>query len=150
MAFALRQPYGRRAGRARAENDEAAAEAGPRRAGTARVAAGRGAWAVGSVLVLIARIVRILASLIAALIVAAIVLRVLGANPGNAIVSGIHDAARAFVGPFKNIFTIKDAKLAIVVNWGIAAIVYLLVGSIIARLIARIAPRGLPPGERVA
>jgi hypothetical protein len=145
MAFALRQPYGRRA-RSGRENDDAAA-AGP---GTARVAAGRAAWGIGSVLVLIARIVRIVSTLIAALIVVAIVLRVLGANPGNSIVSSIHDAARVFVGPFKNIFSIKDAKLSIVVNWGIAAVVYLLVGSIIARLITRLAPRGLPPGERVA
>ena len=146
MAFALRHPYGRRAGRARAENDEAAAE----RPGTARVAAGRAAWGVGSVLVLIARIVRLVATLIAALIVVAIVLRVLGANPGNSIVSTIHDAARAFVGPFKDIFSIKDAKLAIAVNWGLAAVVYLVVGGLIASLIRRIAPRGLPPGERVA
>ena len=149
MAFALRQPYGRRVRRTR-ENDEAAADAGAGRPGTARVAAGRAAWGIGSVLVLIARIVRIVTILIAAVIVAAIVLRVLGANPGNVIVSAIHDVARAFVGPFKNIFTINDAKLAMAVNWGIAAIAYLLVGSIISSLIRRLAPRGLPPGERVA
>ena len=101
-------------------------------------------------LVLIARIVRLVATLIAVLIVVAIVLRVLGANPGNSIVSTIHDAARAFVGPFKDIFSIKDAKLAIAVNWGLAAVVYLVVGGLIASLIRRIAPRGLPPGERVA
>jgi hypothetical protein len=50
--------------------------------------------------------------------------------------------AKALVGPFKDIFSIKNPKVSIAVNWGLAAVVWLVVGSVIASLIARIAPRG--------
>jgi hypothetical protein len=101
------------------------------------------------VLTTIARIARLIATVIALLIVAAIVLRVLSANPGNTIVHDIHDAARTLVGPFKNIFSFKNAKLSIAVNWGIAAIVYLVVGGLIASFITRLAPRGVHPSRPV-
>ncbi|MBV9310071.1 MAG: hypothetical protein JOZ73_04525 [Solirubrobacterales bacterium] len=100
-------------------------------------------------MVLIARIVRVLVGIAAAIIVAAILLRVLGANASNSIVSDIHSVAKTLVGPFNDMFSIKNAKVSIAVNWGIAAAIYLIVGAVIARLIARAAPRGLPPGERV-
>jgi hypothetical protein len=97
----------------------------------------------------IARLVRLAAALVVFVIVVAIVLRVVGANPANSIVSDIHDAGRTLVGPFKSVFTIKNAKTDLAVNWGVAAIVYLIVGGLLARLIARAAPRGLPPRKRV-
>ena len=87
-------------------------------------------------MVLLARLVRLVVWVVVALIVAAILLRVLGANPHNAVVGDIHDAGRALVGPFDGLFSIKQAKLAMAVNWGLAAIVYLIVGSLIARLLA--------------
>ncbi len=105
-----------------------------------RAAPGRATAAAGSFILLIARIVRVIVGIIVALIVAAILLRVFGANPSNAIVKDIHDAASFFVGPFKNLFSIKNAKASIAVNWGIAAVVYAVVGGFIARLIARAAP----------
>ena len=89
----------------------------------------------------LARIIRSLASLIALVIVAAIVLFVLGANQSNGIVSAIHDAGQWLVGPFKNLFKIHNAKLAMAVNWGLAALVYLVVGHFIATLLARMTPR---------
>jgi hypothetical protein len=97
----------------------------------------------------IARLVRLAAALVVLVIVVAIVLRVVGANPANSIVSDIHDAGRMLVGPFKNVFTIKNAKADLAVNWGVAAIVYLIAGGLLARLIARAAPRGLPPRSRI-
>ena len=90
----------------------------------------------------LARIVRTLASLVALVIVAAIVLFVLGANQSNGIVSAIHDAGQWLAGPFKNLFNIHNAKLAMAVNWGLAALVYLIVGHFIATLLARMTPRG--------
>ena len=90
----------------------------------------------------LARIVRSLASIIALVIVVAIVLFVVGANPSNGIVSAIHDAGAWLVGPFKNLFNIHNAKLAMAVNWGLAALVYLIVGHLIASLLARMTPRG--------
>jgi hypothetical protein len=147
MALALRQPFRRREPSRTSADERDDAQAS--RPGTARVAAARGAWAAGSVLTLIARIVRLIAVIIALLIVAAILLRVLSANPGNTIVRDIHDVARTLVGPFKNIFSLKNAKVSIAVNWGIAAIVYLVVGSVIASLIMRLAPRGVHPSQPV-
>lgn len=89
----------------------------------------------------LARFVRSLAGLVALVIVVAIVLFVLGANPGNGIVKAIHDAGAWLAGPFKNLFSIHNAKVAMAVNWGIAAVVYLIVGHLIASLLARMTPR---------
>jgi hypothetical protein len=92
----------------------------------------------------LARIVRSLAGIIALVIVVAIVLFLVGANPSNQIVSAIHDAGAWLAGPFKNLFSIHNAKLAMVVNWGLAALVYLIVGHIIASLLVRLTPRRRP------
>jgi hypothetical protein len=92
----------------------------------------------------LARLVRTLAGLIALLIAVAIILFLVGANPANAIVRDIHDAAAWFVGPFKSLFSIRDAKLAMLVNWGLAAVLYVVVGGFIASLLARMTPRRRP------
>jgi hypothetical protein len=89
----------------------------------------------------LARFVRTVTGLIALLIVVAIVLFLVGANPTNVVIRDIHDAAAWFVGPFKNLFSIHNAKLAMAVNWGLAAAVYLVVGHLIASLLARMTPR---------
>ena len=122
------------------------APAGPSRT---RVAAARGAWAVGSVMLAIARLVRLIVALAVLVIVAAIVLRLVSANPGNTIVKDLHHAGKVLVGPYKNVFTIKNPKAAIAVNWGLAALVWLIVGGLIASLIARAAPRGVHPARPV-
>lgn len=62
-----------------------------------------------SVMVAIARLVRLLVGII--------VLRVLDANASNVIVRDVHDAARWLVGPFDNLFWISKPKLAMAVNW---------------------------------
>lgn len=119
---------------------------GPTRTG---VAAARGAWAVGSGMVLLARVVRLVVGVVVALIVVAILLRVLGANAHNAVVRDVHDAGRTLAGPFGGLFSIKDAALAMAVNWGLAALVYLVVGGILVRAIVRSAPRGVHPARPV-
>jgi hypothetical protein len=126
MAHALRRPYRTRG-------------TGPSRT---RTAAARGAWAMGSLLLAIARLVRLITVIAALVIVVAIVLRIASANPGNVIVRDIHDVGKTLVGPFKNVFSIKNPKGSIAANWGLAAFVWLVVGSVIASLITRIAPRG--------
>jgi hypothetical protein len=97
----------------------------------------------------LSRVVRVVTAVVVAVIVAAILLRVLGANPHNTIVSDIHDVGRALVGPFNGLFSIKQPKPAIAVNWGVAALVYLIAGMFIARLIVRSAPRGVHPAQPV-
>jgi len=61
---------------------------------------------------------------------------VLNANPTNDIVNAVHDAARWLVGPFDGMFTLDSTDATIAVNWGIAALVYLILGGIVARIIA--------------
>jgi hypothetical protein len=90
----------------------------------------------------LARLIRLAARVLAAIIVAGILLIVLNANPSNSIVSNVHDAARSLVGPFNGMFKPHDHKLAIAINWGIAALVYLIVGSLIARLVVLIGSAG--------
>ena len=45
--------------------------------------------------------------------------------------------ARWLVGPFKGLFTLEDADLQVVVNWGLAAVVYFALSRLIARLLLR-------------
>jgi hypothetical protein len=89
-------------------------------------------------MLLLARIVRLVAGVVVALIVVGIVLVVLGANEGNSIVSTIHDGASWLAGPFKNVFHLKDAKANVAVNWGLAAVVYAVVAAVIVRLLASV------------
>jgi hypothetical protein len=101
------------------------------------------------VLLVIARLVRLIVSLAVLVIAAAIVLRVASANPGNVIVRDIHDVAKVLVGPFKDVFSIKNPKASLAANWGLAAVVWLIVGGFVARLIARAAPTGIHPSKPV-
>ncbi len=86
---------------------------------------------------LIARIVWLVAVGVAIVIAVGIAFVVLDANMGNSIVSAIHDAARFLAGPFKGIFELDDHKLEVAVNWGLAALVYLLVARVVVRLARR-------------
>jgi hypothetical protein len=85
----------------------------------------------------LARVVYLVVSIIVLIIVVGILLVLLNANPTNSIVSQAHDWARSLVGPFDGMFSFHSADVAIAVNWGIAAVVYLFVGGLIARLIGR-------------
>jgi hypothetical protein len=86
---------------------------------------------------LLARIVQLVVSVVALIIVAGILLVVLKANPTNTVVSDVHGWARSLAGPFDGMFSLQNARVAIAVNWGIAAVVYLLVSGLITRLIGR-------------
>ena len=85
----------------------------------------------------LARIVKLVAGAVAAVIVLGIVLYVLGANQGNWFVNAVMDAARWLVQPLDHLFSIKDRKAELAVNWGIVAAVYFFVGVLVARLLAR-------------
>ncbi len=84
-----------------------------------------------------ARIVRLITAIVVGLIVVGILLVVLEAKASNDIVDALLDAARWLVGPFKGIFDVGGHKLDVAVNWGLAALIYGAVGSLIARLLAR-------------
>jgi hypothetical protein len=98
-------------------------------------------------MLLLARIVRIVTAVVVGFIVVGIALHLLDANSGNAIVGFVYDVAGWLVTPFKGLFSPDGAKLKLAVNWGLAAIVYAIVGSLIARLLAS---AGLAGRERMA
>lgn len=85
----------------------------------------------------VARLIRIVTSVVVAVIVVAILLVLFGANPHNSVVSHIHDAAKVLVGPFANVFSVHDAKAALAINWGLAALVYMIAGHALATMVAR-------------
>lgn len=93
-------------------------------------------------MLMLARLIRIITALIVGVIVVGIVLHLLDANSSNGLVSAIYDIAGWFVDPFKGIFSLDERKAEIAVNWGIAALVYAIVGGVIASLLARAALRG--------
>ncbi|HEX5497290.1 MAG TPA: hypothetical protein VFX70_22230 [Mycobacteriales bacterium] len=70
-------------------------------------------------------------------IVISIVLVLLGANTHNTLANGIHDLGAWFVTPFRNLFPQPNPKQNVLLNWGIGAVVYFVVGGTIARLVGR-------------
>ena len=84
----------------------------------------------------LAGIIRTAAAIVCGIIVVAIVLTLVGANQSNDIVSWIHDAGAWLVGPFKGIFDVESGDLQMVLNWGLAALVYAIVAGLIVRLLA--------------
>ena len=83
------------------------------------------------------RMVRWLTTAVVVVIVAGIVLHVLDANAGNALVSAVYDVAGWLVTPFKGIFSPDGENMRIIVNWGLAALVYGIVGGVISTMLLR-------------
>jgi hypothetical protein len=109
-----------------------------------RNAGANAAGALGSAVLVFARLVRVVAGLIALLIALAIILRDVDANQANTIVKGLHEGANFFAGAFTGLISFSGhPKRAITVNWGIALIVYLILGAVVSGLIARVGSGGL-------
>ncbi|MGA2471665.1 MAG: hypothetical protein ABSG64_13365 [Solirubrobacteraceae bacterium] len=103
-----------------------------------RAAAARGlrATALGGSS-LLARAVRLVAACVVLIVAMGILFALLKANGTNGVVSEIHGWGRWLVGPFNGMFSLHTARATIAVNWGIAAVIYLFAGGLIARLISR-------------
>ena len=94
--------------------------------------------------VMLALVLMAAAVVIALVIALGILLADVGANGGNAIVKGIHESANLVAGSFTGMIRFTGhPKRAISVNWGIAALVYLLVGAIVARVVFGVGRGGL-------
>ena len=111
-----------------------------------------GAVAVGGVgagAVMLA-LVLITATVMVALVLALAILLVdVNANSANAIVKGIHESANFFAGSFTGLIRYTGhPKRAISVNWGIAAVVYLVAGALVARAIFGVGRGGRRFGQR--
>jgi hypothetical protein len=82
---------------------------------------------------IIANVIRVVTALIALVFVLHIVFTLFGANQNSGIVAFVYGTARVFVFGFGDVFTPSDATIGLVVNYGLAAIVYLVVGRIVYR-----------------
>jgi hypothetical protein len=87
--------------------------------------------------VALARAVTAAAAVAAAIIVLAILLHVLNANPSNDLVDATHRAGSWLSSPFHGIFSPRDGDVRMALNWGLAALVYLVVARFIARVVVR-------------
>ena len=93
----------------------------------------------------IASVVWLLAVVAAIILAAGALLIALDANQDNAIVEWVLDAAHAIDGPFWKVFefteenargqVVTDETKEALVNWGLAAVAYLVVGRFLDRVI---------------
>jgi len=89
---------------------------------------------------LLATIVRVVCSAIAALIVIHAVFVLFEANPDNLLVrftAGWRDTFGWFT---KDLFTPSDPKIAEAINDGLAALIWVVVGSLLSKVIVRLTP----------
>jgi hypothetical protein len=82
----------------------------------------------------IAGVVLAVAAVVVVFIVVSIILVLLGANPRNDIVEAITDVGRWLTVPFHDLFPRRDPEENMVLNWGIAALVYAGIAVLIARV----------------
>ncbi|MPY84561.1 MAG: hypothetical protein GEV00_14830 [Actinophytocola sp.] len=69
----------------------------------------------------------------AAVFVLHILFVVFDANQGNGFVAFIYGLAKTLVLGLGDVFTPEDATIGVVLNYGFAAIVYLIIGKVVAR-----------------
>ncbi|MPY99903.1 MAG: hypothetical protein GEU97_18310 [Actinophytocola sp.] len=91
---------------------------------------------------ILAAIVRWVFLLFALVLVLHVVFTIADANRDNSIVSFVRDWADPLALAFKDLFQPEDEKLKILVNYGIAAIFWLIVSSLGAAIIRRIGSLG--------
>ena len=91
---------------------------------------------------LVASLVRAVAGVIAALILVHAVFVLFEANPQNVLVqftAGVRDTFGWFT---KGLFTKPQGNVAEAINDALAALIYVVVGSIVSKAIVRLAPAG--------
>lgn len=84
------------------------------------------------------RLVELAAIIVAAIIVLHIIFVLVGANGSNTIVRTDADWSSTLAAWFRDLFTLSNAKLEVLVNYGLAALFYLAIGRIVAALLGRI------------
>jgi hypothetical protein len=89
---------------------------------------------------LVATIVRVVCSVIAALIVIHAVFVLFEANPQNPLVTFTAGWRDTFGWFTKNLFMPSDPKIAETVNDGLAALIWVVAGSLLSKLILRLTP----------
>ncbi|WP_238591903.1 hypothetical protein [Pseudonocardia sp. EC080625-04] len=87
---------------------------------------------------IIATIVRIVGLVIVAILVAHIVLTLLDANPQNFLTEFVSTWAAQFNLGLANLFTPEQPKMAVTLNYGVAAILWMIVTAVVVRLLRRV------------
>lgn len=87
---------------------------------------------------LLAGVVRWVCLIFALILVLHIVFVVAEANKANGIVEFVSDWAGSFTLGVGDLFTPSDPKLTVLVNYGIAAIIWLIIAAVGAKLIRRV------------
>ncbi|WP_433478412.1 hypothetical protein ACQPZP_16065 [Spirillospora sp. CA-142024] len=68
---------------------------------------------------------------VAAIFLLHIVFVVFEANQGNGFVHGVYNIAKVLVLGLGDVFTPDDAKLGVALNYGLAALLYVVVGQLV-------------------
>ena len=85
----------------------------------------------------VASVVRLVVGLVVTIFCLHILFVVLGANEGNSFVTLVYALAKTLVLGFGDVFTPHDALIGLVLNYGLAAVVYLVVGELIVKALRR-------------
>src|SRR5688500_10230455 len=85
----------------------------------------------------LARAVILLTSAIALVLILGIELTLLEAHPSHDIAQVVRGAGGVLAGPFDDLFKLDSNKAEYAVNWGIAAVVWLAIGRLVARVLLR-------------
>jgi len=83
------------------------------------------------------RLVRVVTVAVVGVVVLGILIHLAGANTSHGLAGAVNDAARALAQPFRGTFSMHGAKANVVVNWGLAAVVYAIAGALILRALPR-------------
>jgi hypothetical protein len=91
----------------------------------------------GRVVDLLAAVLRVIGLVIAAILVIHILLAVFGANPANAFAVFIGHGADTFSLGLVNLFTLANPKIAVAVSYGIPAVIWLVITTIVVAVVRR-------------
>ncbi len=95
----------------------------------------RGAGAKDRILSFLASLIMVVAVLVALVLALHILFVILRANPDNAIVQFVEGLAGTLAWRFEGLFLLTRESVEVLVNFGLAAVVYLIVGAVLARLL---------------
>lgn len=87
----------------------------------------------------LAGVVRWVGLIFAVVLVVHVLLTVGNANPDNGITKFFSATADPLALAFKSLFTPDNAQLRVLVNYGLAALFWLIVSSVLSRLVRRLA-----------
>lgn len=104
-----------------------------------RTRTGTSAAAVRSRVVgVLVAVIRLIGAVAAVVLVAHVILTVGEANPENGITEFVGRWADRFALGFRDLFTPEERKTAVLVNYGLAAVSWLVVSAIVARIVRRL------------